>query len=73
MEAPSVIPGDPPERLLRDTEVAGVLGCSRSYVWRLLDRGELRSIHVGRLRRIPTSSVQAYIAKRLLPESSLHR
>src|ERR1035437_10101347 len=49
MEATEVTP----ERLLRDSEVAEVLGCSRSFVWRLIASEDLDSIHVGRLRRIP--------------------
>jgi excisionase family DNA binding protein len=57
-----------PERLLRDSEVAALLGCSRSFVWRLIASEDLDSIHVGRLRRIPVSSVRAYIAARLRDE-----
>ena len=57
-----------PERLLRDVEVAELLGCSKSFVWRLIVAGELNSIHVGRLRRIPASSVREYITERVQAE-----
>ncbi len=61
-----------PDRLLRDVEVAEMLGCSRSFVWRLIVAGDLSSIHVGRLRRIPASSVSSYIAERVQAELPDH-
>jgi len=67
MEAPTIDKAEP-DRLYRTSEVAMLLGCSISYVWRLIDRGDLRSIHVGRLARIPASNVRAYIAERVQAE-----
>jgi len=54
-----------PDRLLRDVEVAEMLGCGRSFVWGLIIKGELQSVHIGRLRRVPASSVAAYIGEKL--------
>ena len=59
-----------PDRLLRDVEVADILGCSRAFVWRLIGAGDLSSIHVGRLRRVPASSVARFIAERVAAEGS---
>ncbi len=48
--------------LYRPEEVADLLGCSRVTVYGLLDRRELDSVKIGRLRRIPRSAVEAYVA-----------
>jgi excisionase family DNA binding protein len=53
------------ERLLSPELAAEALGCHRSFVFELLARGELRSIKLGRLRRIPASEVERLIATRL--------
>jgi excisionase family DNA binding protein len=57
-----------PDRLLRAEEVADMLGCSRSFVWRLIEAGQIDAVHVGRLRRIPASNVARYIAERIEAE-----
>ena len=59
------------DQLLRPEEAARLLAMSRSNVWRLISDGSLRSLHVGRLRRIPTSAVAEYIADRLAVASDL--
>lgn len=41
------------------------LRCSRRYLYTLLERGELRSFTMGRGRRIPASSLDDYIGRRL--------
>ncbi len=48
--------------LYRPEEVADLLGCSRVTVYALLNRSELGSVKIGRLRRIPRESVESYIA-----------
>ena len=40
-----------------------VLGIGRTRVYELLASGEIDSIAIGRLRRIPESALQAYIDK----------
>ncbi|MBL7487615.1 helix-turn-helix domain-containing protein [Frankia sp. AgB1.9] len=51
-------------RLLHTTaEAAEQLGISRSRVYELLASGELESICIGRLRRIPHDSLIAYVGR----------
>ena len=47
--------------LLTVSEAAGMLGIGRSLLYDLLTAGQVESIHVGRLRRIPTEALAAYI------------
>lgn len=48
--------------LLRIDEVQHELGCGRSTVYELMADGRLRSVKVGRNRRIPASEVDRFIA-----------
>lgn len=50
-----------PDRLLSPKEVAGELGVSVWTVYRLVKKGDLVAIRVGRLLRIPESSLEAFI------------
>ncbi len=52
-----------PVRLLTPEQAAQVLGCGRSHMFRLIAAGEIRSIKVGRLRRIPVGEVEQYIER----------
>jgi excisionase family DNA binding protein len=55
---------DLPE-LLRPEEAAAVLRCGRGLVYELAARGDLPSVRLGRLLRIPRAAVAALIeAKR---------
>lgn len=47
--------------LLRPTECADALGCSRAKVYELLSRGELPSIRVGGRLRVPVKMLQQWI------------
>ena len=47
--------------LLRPEEVAAMLGIGRSIVFELLRSGELRSVKIGKSRRIPTVAVYEYV------------
>lgn len=38
-------------------ETATALGCGRTYVYELMEKGELRSVKLGRLRRIPATEI----------------
>jgi len=51
--------------LLSPSDAARLLGCGRTYLYAMLRRGELRSIRVGRLRRIPRTEIEAYIKRQL--------
>jgi excisionase family DNA binding protein len=47
--------------LYRPTEAAQVLGMSRSGVFRPLSSGELESVKIGALRRIPAVALENYV------------
>jgi excisionase family DNA binding protein len=47
--------------LLRPEEVAQALNVGRSTVFELLRTGELRSVKIGALRRIPTDALAEYV------------
>jgi excisionase family DNA binding protein len=47
--------------LYRPTEVASLLGISRSQIYVLMNRGELASLHVGRCRRISHKHIDEFI------------
>lgn len=49
-------------QLLTAEEVAEVLGIGRTRVYELLYAGELCSVKIGRLRRVPVDSLREYIA-----------
>ncbi|MCV7465728.1 helix-turn-helix domain-containing protein [Micrococcus luteus] len=51
-----------PERVLRVTEVAEHLDCNPHLVYRLIQRGDLRALRVGRLIRVPLSALNEYLA-----------
>jgi excisionase family DNA binding protein len=48
--------------LLTVPEAAESLGCGKSTLYGLLTAGKLRSVHVGRSRRIPLSALEEFIA-----------
>ena len=49
--------------LVSISDVEQQLNISRATVNRLLDRGELRRIHIGRAVRIPSEDVEAFIQR----------
>lgn len=49
------------ERLLKMPEVAAKLGLSRTAIYRLIDRGELRPVHIGGALRFPSSTLNEWI------------
>ena len=57
--------GHMPQNLLKPAEVGERLGLSRWTVYRLIDAGELPTVHVGKRQatRIEESSVDAYIER----------
>jgi excisionase family DNA binding protein len=48
--------------LLRPEEVAAALGVGRTAVFELMRTGELRSVKIGKSRRIPTEAVREFVA-----------
>ena len=47
---------------LSGAQVAEILGVSRTHVWRLVQRGTLPSIKIGRIERIPRSAIEELLA-----------
>jgi len=53
-------------KLLLDVrEAADALSCGRTLVYKLIAGGELRTIKLGRLTRIPQSALDELIARKL--------
>ncbi len=52
------------EPLLLDADGAGrYLACSRSTIYELIERGELRGVKIGRARRFPLTELQALVER----------
>ena len=51
--------------LLRIPELAQRLGLSRSKIYELIDRGEIRCIHVDRSVRVPMEEVDRWLAGKM--------
>lgn len=56
-------PGRLDARLLTVDQVAEVLQISRWTVYRLIWANDLRSVQIGRCRRIPRKALDAYLAR----------
>lgn len=51
-------------RLLVDVRTAAAaLGCGRSYVYDLINRGELPAVKLGRLTRVPVDGLQEFVSR----------
>lgn len=53
----------PTPALLTIAQVGERLQCSRTKVYDLMGSGQLQSVKVGALRRIPTQAVDAYLVR----------
>jgi excisionase family DNA binding protein len=51
--------------LLTVGEAADRLGVGRSFLYQLLQRGELQSLKLGRARRVPLRALDEFVDKRL--------
>lgn len=56
--------------LLKPEEAAERLGIGRTTVYALLRTGEIESVRVGRLRRVPVTAVQAYAARLIAQQAA---
>jgi excisionase family DNA binding protein len=56
--------------LLTVGEAASRLALSRSHLYRLIQTGDLRSITIGRSRRIPASVLHEFVEDRLRGEAN---
>ncbi|OLF17402.1 helix-turn-helix domain-containing protein [Actinophytocola xanthii] len=62
--APLPEPRPMPERVLLTVEEAAErLQIGRTVAWRLVSTGELQSVQIGRLRRVPAAAVAEYAAQ----------
>lgn len=50
-------------QLLSAEEVAEALHIGRTRVYELLYAGEIRSVKIGRLRRVPVDALREYVAR----------
>lgn len=62
-------PAPAPRVMLTAEQAAEALGIGRTTLFALLKRGEINSVRIGRLRRIPQSELDAYAA-RLMAEQN---
>jgi excisionase family DNA binding protein len=51
-------------------ETAIRLGISVATVYRLIDRGDLPSVKIGKARRIPSERLDSFLAKKTIPNDS---
>lgn len=56
---------DEAKQLYKIEEAAEYLRCGRSTVYVLLDTGSIDSFKIGRLRRIPRSELERYVASQM--------
>jgi len=58
-------------KLLTVKEFAALVGIGRSRVYELLAAGEIRSVKIGRLRRIPADEPDRFVRKLLAEQSEV--
>ena len=56
---------DPPEKLLKASEVAGLLNISRAFAYQLMNKGELRTVAIGAIRRVRPEDLERFIEKNI--------
>jgi len=49
--------------LLTVREVAERLGCGRTFVYELISSGEIETVKLGRLRRVPVAALDALVER----------
>jgi excisionase family DNA binding protein len=55
------------EPLLRAREVAVILNISRAYAYLLMQRGELRTVVIGKTKRVRSQDLEGFIRANLTP------
>ena len=60
----ATLPGDRPLRLLLTVEEAAErIGICRAYMFKLIREGNVRSVKVGRLRRVTPAALEDFVAR----------
>lgn len=62
--------GGEEKRLLRVTEVAQLLGISRSYAYEMVQRRQLPALRLGRAIRVPLGALERWLEERIEVEES---
>ena len=57
--------------LLTVPEAAQRLGLGRSFVYQLVMKGEIRSIKLGRARRIPVDALEQFVSARIEEDGAI--
>ena len=66
-ELPNRENSNPDDKLLLTIpEVAYRIGLGRSFVYELVMKGEIKSVKIGRARRVPVSAVEEFIQAKVL-------
>ena len=56
----------PRTKLLLDVrEVGEALGCGKTYVYELIARGDLLTVKLGRLTRVPAASLAEFVCRKI--------
>lgn len=63
---------DPTLALLPVEEAARRLGLGRTFTFALIASGELESVTVGRLRRVPAEAIGEYVARLRKSQNTRH-
>ena len=60
---------DPSSNLMTAAEVAKILNCSPSWVYKAADRGEIPAVRLGAMLRFNPEALRAYLAAKSSPRS----
>jgi len=63
MTAPSSTSQPEPRQMLTVEQAAETLGIGRTTMFALVKSGDIESVRIGRLRRVPADAIDAYFAK----------
>jgi len=59
--------------LLSPDEACAVLGVRRSMLFKMLEAGEIPSIKIGRLRRIPVDGLRLYVERQVVAQTGVEK
>lgn len=73
-QVPAPLPPTSPARVLLSVEAAAeLLSVSRTRIYALIKDGQIVSVRVGRLRRVPTSALTEFTARLLAEQCNRER